>query len=42
MLNQNVERLITSGVMPAQGEVKEETQDDTDDMLAMGIADLLD
>jgi len=42
MLNRNIERLLTSGVMPARGEVKEETEDDTDDMLAMGIADLLD
>ena len=41
-LNQNMQRLMGGAVVPAQPVMKEETtQDDMDDMLAMGIADLL-
>jgi len=42
ILNQNMQRLMGGAVVPAQPVMKEETtQDDMEDMLAMGIADLL-
>ena len=41
-INQNIESLMGGGAIPARPVMKEETtQDDMDDMLAMGIADIL-